>query len=427
MSAAPVDTDPAEPTPPSRWARTFSSLELPEYRRLWFAGALSFAAMPMQAVARGFLAFELTGTNSALGLVFLGMGLPMLIATPFGGVAADRLPKRTVLFFSNGVLALSAIAIAIALLTDSLQFWMLVVSAAFQGASFAFIAPTRLAFSAELVGRDRLVNAILLAQISMNATRVIGPGLAGALIGIAVVGPEGVYLLLSLILLSALVMITRLPRGEPIERSGRTSPFDDIRAGLGYVRAHPEIGRPTFLSLLVVAAAFPYVSFLPSLVDDVLGGGPGWLGALSSVGAVGAVVVSLRIAGRRDARITDHHLALSGLAFGFGVALLGVVPGLWIALGAAFVAGAGTAAFQSLSNSLVLLRADEQYHGRVQSLLMLGFSAFGIFAAPLGALADAIGLRTTLVLMGTVTWVAVGAMSWLARRHPVDAIEVADD
>ncbi|MEM8906042.1 MAG: MFS transporter, partial [Actinomycetota bacterium] len=320
---------------------------------------------------------------------------------------------------SNAVLAASALAITVALVTDSLRFWMLVVSAAFQGAAFAFIAPTRLAFSAELVGRDRLVNAVLLAQISMNATRVIGPGLAGALIGIAVIGPEGVYVLLSTVLLLAIVVLARLPRGEPKGEPGRTTPLEDLRAGATYVRAHPEIARPAFLSLLVVAAAFPYVGFLPSLVDDVLGGGPGWLGALSSVAAVGAVIVSLRIAGRRDARITDHHLAVAGLAFGFGVAILGLAPGLWAALAASFVAGAGNAAFQSLSNSLVLLRADEHYHGRVQSLLMLGFSAFGIFAAPLGALADAIGLRTTLVLMGAVAWVAVGAMSLLARRSPV--------
>lgn len=411
----------AAPPSSGRWERTFSSLALPDYRRLWIAGALAFAAMPMQAVARGFVAFQLTGTNSALGLVFLGMGVPMLICTPIGGVAADRLPKRTVLVVANAVLALSAAAIATALLLDVLEFWMLVVSAAFQGGAFAFIAPTRLAFSAELVGRDRLVNAVLLAQISMNATRVIGPGLAGALIGIAVIGPEGVYVLLSMILVSAVVLTTRLPLGAPRSDRPPSTPLGDLRAGISYVRAHPEIGRPALLALLVVAVAFPYVSFLPSLVDDVLGGGPGWLGALSSAGAVGAVVVSLRIAGRRDARISDLHLALSGLAFGAGVILLGIVPGLWLGLGAAFAAGAGNAAFQSLSNSLVLLRSDEAFHGRMQSLLMLGFSAFGIFAAPLGALADVIGLRTTLVLMGLTACAVVGATSLVAHRRPVEA------
>ncbi|MEM9036602.1 MAG: MFS transporter [Actinomycetota bacterium] len=405
--------------PQGRWQRTFASLELPDYRRLWFAGALAFAAMPMQAIARGFVAFQLTGTNSSLGLVFLGMGLPMLVCTPLGGVAADRLPKRMVLLLANGVLALSAGAIATALITDSLEFWMLVVSAAFQGAAFAFIAPTRLAFSAELVGRDRLVNAVLLAQISMNATRVIGPGLAGALIGIATIGPEGVYVILTVILVAAVVLTSRLPAGEPKGDHSDTTPLDDLQAGIRYVRAHPEIGRPAVLALLVVAVAFPYVSFLPSLVDDVLGGGPGWLGALSSAGAVGAVVVSLRIAGRRDGTITDVQLAVAGLAFGGGVILLGVAPGLWLALGAAFAAGAGNAAFQSLSNSLVLLRADEEFHGRMQSLLMLGFSAFGIFAAPLGALADAIGLRTTLVAMGLVAWLVVAATTAFAQRRPM--------
>lgn len=404
---------------PGLWQRTFASLELPDYRRLWIAGALAFAAMPMQAVARGFLAFDLTGTNSALGLVFLGMGLPMLICTPIGGVAADRLPKRTVLLVANAVLTVSAAAIAAALITDALEFWMLIVSAAFQGGAFAFIAPTRLAFSAELVGRERLVNAVLLAQISMNATRVIGPGLAGALIGVAVIGPEGVYVVLSVILVAAMVLTARLPAGAPRGDTGATTPLGDLRAGVCYVRAHPEIGRPALLALLVVAVAFPYVSFLPSLVDDVLGGGPGWLGALSSAAAVGAVVVSVRIASRRNSTITDRQLAAAGLGFGAGVMLLGLAPGLWLGLGSAFAAGAGNAAFQSLSNSLVLLRADEEFHGRMQSLLMLGFSAFGIFAAPLGGIADLIGLRATLVGMGLTAWVAVAATTAFARHRPV--------
>jgi MFS family permease len=385
----------------------FASLHIRDYRRLWLTGLASFSSVPIEAVARGFLAFELTGRNSALGLVLLGMGVPMLLMTPVGGVVADRFPKRTVLFVANAMLWTSSTGIAAVLLVDRLQFWMLVLSAVLQGTAFSLLGPTRMAFSFELVGRERLSNAILLAQLSMNGTRVVGPSLAGAMLGVPVLGARAVYLFTATVLTAALVITLTLPRGNPAAGKPKASPFADMLKGLAYVRSKPPVLWPVVMSVIVIGTAFPYVAFLPSLVDDVFGVGPEWLGALSTAGAVGAVVASLTIAKRGVASLGDWTVSLSAAAFGAFVALLGLAPNVWIALGVVVFAGVASAAFQALNNSLVLLRASERYHGRVQSLLMLGFSAFGIFAAPLGALADAIGLRSTLVAMGTASIVAV--------------------
>lgn len=124
------------------------------------------------------------------------------------------------------------------------------------------------------------------------------------------------------------------------------------------------------------------------------------------------------------ASLGDWTVSLSAAAFGGFVALLGLAPNEWIALGVVVFAGAASAAFQALNNSLVLLRASERYHGRVQSLLMLGFSAFGIFAAPLGALADAIGLRSTLIAMGMTSIVAVVVLHRLIVTAAAAAVAV---
>ena len=178
---------------PSRRSATFASLEDPTYRRLWLGGLVSFLAVQMEFIARGWLAYELTGTNSGLGAVFLGFGVPMLLLTPWGGVVADRLPKRKVLIACQLVLGASSALLALAVVTDVITYWMLIAAAVLQGIGFSFLGPARMAFTGELVGPDRLSNAIVLQQMSMNGTRVFGPSIAGALIGIAFVGVGGVY------------------------------------------------------------------------------------------------------------------------------------------------------------------------------------------------------------------------------------------
>ncbi|MBV1893406.1 MAG: MFS transporter, partial [Ilumatobacteraceae bacterium] len=120
----------------------FSSLRIPEYKRLWWSGTFSFMSVQMQFLLRGVLAWDLTEREGALGLVYLCFGVAMLISTPLGGVAADRLPKRRVLLVSQGVLLSSAAGMGFAVITDQLQFWMLAIAALAQGAAFGFYGPT---------------------------------------------------------------------------------------------------------------------------------------------------------------------------------------------------------------------------------------------------------------------------------------------
>ena len=135
--------------------------------------------MQMQVIARGYLAYDLTGKNSALGGVMLAFGVPQLLLSLWGGVIADRLPKRHVLMVCQVIVAANSAWLATMIAMGAVEYWMLIAAGVVQGAGFSFIGPARQAFIGDLVNREQLPNAVILQQLSMNSTRVVGPSLAG--------------------------------------------------------------------------------------------------------------------------------------------------------------------------------------------------------------------------------------------------------
>lgn len=368
----------------------------------------------MQILLRGYLAYDLTRRESALGLVYLGFGLAMLVATPWGGVAADRLAKRAVLVWSQGVLAVVALALGVVVAADALELWMLVVASIVQGLAFGFFGPARVSFTSELVGRDRLGNAITLSLLSLNGTRVLAPSLAGVLIGIAAIGPEGVYFIAAALSVAALGLLLRTPRISPAGSERR--PLAELVDGIHHVRDNRRLALVVGTSFVVIMFGFNYFAFLPALVEDEFGLGPGWLGLLMGATSVGAVLAAVPVAGRADRIDGGRWLVRSGLVMGVSVAALGVSPTFALGFVAGVATGASTTVFQSITNTLALRLSADAYQGRVQSLMMLSFAGFGIAALPLGALAEAIGLRQAIVAMGAVTALATAVYAVLARR-----------
>ncbi len=330
----------------------------------------------------------------------------MLIATPLGGVVADRFPKRSVLLGSQSVLMTTAIAMGAMVLMGREQFWMLLIAGVAQGGAFGFLGPARMAMSAELVGRDHLGNAIALSMLSMNGSRVFAPALAGSLAGVAFIGIGGMYLIAGVSSALSFAFLWALPR-VPAASTKKGNPLVEIVGGVRYVRSTPVLRRLVMTSFFVIMFAFNYVVFLPALIKDTFGLGDGYLGIISSASAVGAVVASVPLAKLADGPRAKAVMVWAGAAFGALVLALAVSPDFWVAAAVVVVLGAATTAFQSLSNTLALVAADHEMQGRVQSLMQLSFAGFGIAAAPLGGLAELIGRRQTMAMMGLV---AVAAM-----------------
>ena len=418
----------------SRFEASFASLQNLDYRKLWWAGTFSFMSVQMQFLLRGVLAWDLTEREGALGLVYLCFGIALLIATPLGGVAADRLPKRRVLIVSQGAILAAATGMGVVVLTDVVQFWMLLVAAVTQGVAFGFLGPTRVAFTSEIVGRDQLGNAITLSMLSMNGTRVIAPAFAGALAGLVFVGIGGAYVVSAAFSLLSFVLYVRCPPGSAPRATSTASPFAEIVDGVRYVRARPHLRRLVLSSFVIIMFGFNYVAFIPALVKGEFGLGDGWVGVIMSASSIGAVAVAVPLASRADGAGVWKLMVVSGMVFGASVIALGLSPlfGLGV-LVVAFI-GAGTTGYQSLSNSIALNMTGDTHQGRVQSLMMLSFAGFGIAAAPLGLLAEVIGLRSAIVLMGAVTLATVIGYGLLERdvqaeiehRMPIDEIVVTE-
>ncbi len=399
----------------STFSTAFASLKIPEYRTLWWAGVFSFMSVQMQFVLRGILAWDLTEREGALGLVYFFFGLSMLISTPFGGVVADRFPRRNTLLVTQGMIFVGAALMGLAVVTDLIQFWMVLVAGVIQGVAFGFYGPARVAFAADLVGRDQLGNAITLSLLSMSGTRVIAPSLAGVLAGVAFFGVGGAYLISAFFSFFSLVAIWRLPV-VAISNPSTRKPVADIKLGVQYVASKPPLRRLVFASVAIIMFGFNYVAFLPAMVKDVFevtgDSGDRWIGILSMASAIGAVAVSIPLASRADSAGAKWLMAMSGFAFGGGVVALAASPNIFVAFGVIVVIGAATTIYQSLSNTLALQMSEDAFQGRVQSIMQLSFAAFGMLALPLGILAEVITLRWTIVVMGGVAF-AASAVYWM--------------
>ncbi|MGB5759921.1 MAG: MFS transporter [Acidimicrobiales bacterium] len=389
------------------FAAAFSSLKVRDYRILWWGGLFSFMSVQMQFLLRGLLAWDLTEREGALGLVYLSFGLSMLVATPLGGVASDRFSRRAILVASQGAIMVAAVGMGAVVLLDLAQFWMLLVAAVVQGGAFGFFGPARVALAAEYVGRDQLGNAIALSLLSMNGTRIFAPSLAGILAGVAFFGIGGAYLMAAAFSFAGFVCLLRLPAStRVIEPSGR-NPLADIAEGVRYVAGRPPLRRLVVASFFVIMFGFNYVAFYPAMIEGVFGLDETWVGYISSASALGAVAVAVPLAGKADSPWAKTAMTIGGLVFGAGVVLFGLAPSFWMAFVVIMVVGAATTVFQSLSNTLALGLSDEGHQGRVQSLMQLSFAGFGMAAAPLGFLAEVIGLRQVITIMGGVAIASV--------------------
>ena len=394
---------------------TFASFGVPAFRIIWFGTFLYYLSIFTSLVARGALAKELGGTNTALGLVTLAFGAVSLALTPVGGVLAARLPKRNILVGSTTLLALSSLWLGLTELFEVTEFWMLIAVSAIQATAFALLLPARMAFTVELVGPTLIPNAVALAQVSMNFNRVLGPALAGVMLGIAWLSFRAIYLSAAALALLAVLCFAMLEPGKPDPNRPRRDPLAELKDGVSYAWSNPTIRPVIILAIAITMIGFPYVAFLPSVAEDFFNAGPEGYAQLSLVGAVGGLAAGLLVA---RTSLAQGRMIQFWSAVGIGISLifLGFAPSFALAGVAAALLGAATAGFQTMNGTMALSASDPALHGRIQSLLGLGFSAFGLASLPIGMVADAIGLDVTLAAMGVLVIVVVVVVQILWTR-----------
>lgn len=404
---------------PGGFARMFGALkQSPYYRTYWFGNQASLLVMQMQNVAMGYLAFELTNSATILGLVSLASGLPMLVMSPFGGVIADRYPKRNLLLVVQAVLCAIAVALGTLISLGMIQWWHLMIAAFIQGTAFSVNMPARQSWIPALVSEGELPNAIALNNAGMNAARIVGPALAGILIAVPQFGANGIFFLSVPAVVWVYYSLLQIPvRGEP-DAGKRSSFWKEFTTGLNYIRHHETLAPLFTLALVTLLLGMSYQMLMPAYALGVFNVGSEGLGLMSAVVGVGALTGSLMMAYFSRSRRKGRIQAAAGTVLGLGLLFFGVASGLKAFAGALvvlFVVGVATDFYSTINNTLILLNTEKALYGRVMSMYMMTWSLAPLSAAPFGTAMDHIGGSLTMILIGGCLTVFVVAMT---RFHP---------
>ena len=382
--------------------------------RLYFAGqTVSLIGTWMQAVAQSWLVLQITGSGTLLGLVAAAQFLPVLLLGPYGGLVADRSDKRRLLLCTQTFLGVLALVLGLLTVTHLVRLWMIFVLALALGAVNSVDQPGRQTFVPELVGRDLVQNAVSLNSVLTNASRAVGPAVAGLLIAITGVGV--CFLINAATFVAVLVALACIRPREmyPAPPAGREK--GQLRQGLRYVAATTGLLVPLLMMALVGTLAYEFQVTLPLLARVSLHGGASTYGFMTAFMGVGAVIGGLLVAVIGRTGLLPFTVAAAG--FGVAVLLAAVVPGLYWELAALAVAGFFSTVFMATGNTTLQLTVDPRFRGRVMALWSVTFSGSTPVGAPIaGAVADHLGPRYGLGL-GTVACLAAAIIGALAVRH----------
>ena len=402
--------------------RSFDSLSVPNYRRYFAGQVVSLSGNWMQMVAEVWLVLELTHSGVAVGMVTALQFLPILLFGAWGGLLADRFSKRRLLMVTQAAMALPALAMFAIVAGGLVETWMVFALVFVRGTVNAVDNPTRQSFAIEMVGPDRVVNAISLNSVLVHSARLVGPSIAGLLI--VAVGVEPCFALNTLTFAAMIVALWRMEpaalESPPLAQPQRGA----VRDALRYVRATPELGVPLALMALVGTLGLNFQVILPLLARFSFDGGPSAYAALVSAMGAGSVVGALATGahGRTDARL----IAGAALAFGVLALMAAAMPSLALEIPVLALLGGSAVTFAAAINSSLQLAVEPQMRGRVMALysvVLLGSTPIG---GPLaGLLSEAFDPRAALLLAAaagfSAAWGGYFLLSQVQARPAADA------
>jgi MFS family permease len=383
--------------------RTFSALSVYNYR-LWIIGqGVSLSGTWMQSIAQGLLVLHLTGSGTSLGLVTALQAVPVLLFGPWGGVIADRFPKRRILYVTQTLSGLVSITLGILVATGAIRIWMVYALAACLGALKTVDNPSRQAFVLEMVGKDELINAVSLTSTEVNLARVIGPTLAGALI--ATSGFALCFILDGLSYLAVVAMLIAMRGGELFPTPLAPRVPGQLRQGFRYVRSSPILLTTLVMMAVIGTFTYEFSVSLPLFAETTFGQGASAYAAMSAAMGLGAVVGGLYTASRSPGAPT--RLVWAALLFGVTVLLSEVAPEFPLALLALVAVGCWSISFTSVGNGTLLLESAPEMRGRVMSLWTMAFLGTTPIGGPIiGWVGEHAGPRLALTIGGAAAFVA---------------------
>jgi MFS family permease len=398
------------PTSERGLRQTFRALSYPNYR-LWFIGqAISLFGTWMQSTALGFLVYELTHSPVYLGYVAFATGVPTWLFTLLGGVASDRIARRTLLIITQNCMMVLAFILAGLTYFGLIQPWQIIIMAFLLGIANAFDAPARLALAPELVERKDLTNAIALNATMFNIATIVGP--AAAALVYAYLGPSWCFFLNGLSFVAVIIALIAMKLPEQMENIRRLAAIKELKVGIHYVFL-----EKTVLSLIIIIGVsslfgFSFITLLPAWSVEVLGGDVKTNGLLNSARGIGALIAALGIASMGRSILRGRILTIGTFVTPVLLFIFSFI--LWLPLSLLVIMGigGGLILIVNLINSLIQTRVSDELRGRVMSIYSLTFfGSMSIGSLIIGEVADFFNEQTALRI-GSVALLLCAFIFW---------------
>lgn len=381
------------------------------FRLFLFGQSVSLTGTWMQSIAQGWLVLQLTNSPFYVGLVSALGSLGVLLFTLYAGIIADRTDKRRTVVITQTLQMLQAFALAALVWSGHITTGSVMALAAFLGVVSAFDIPTRQAFIVEMVGKNDLMNAIALNTSVFNLTRVLGPVVAGFLIG-----AHGVAICFFLNGVSYLAVIAsllaiRLPPWSPRVAAGTA--WQGFREVIAYLRSDARVSTLVGLTAVISIFGFPYLVLLPVFARDILRVGASGYGMLSAAVGLGAVAGALTVAIFAQRIPKGRWLVAAGTLFGLMLAVFASSRRFGVALAALALVGGAMIVNNALTNTLLQTLVPDHLRGRMMgfySFMFVGMAPLGAFQA--GLFAERLGTPLAVAAGGVVSALAVAIAGW---------------
>ena len=367
---------------------TFHSFKNPSFR-IYFIGLLfMMASVNMQFVARSQLAYDLTKSPLAVGIVGSGFAPPILLLSIFGGSISDQFNKKKIIQFGQLGMVILASIIAVSIFLEIVTIYHLIVASVAQGIMWAFLVPARQSLIPDLVEEKLTVNAIALSGSGMALMTFLGPGIGGFLYELF--GPGFVYIFICLLFVAALISNQFLPNTF-VGSKKNNSRAKQIKEGIVYIKKNNILTWLLLIAMITTILTMPLRNLMPVLMDELFSKGADAVGLMLSIIGLGSLVGSLIFAGLKKG---VRGFALIGSLLISGIAILVTsLSGIYVLIIIMmFFLGIGDAGRRSLNNALLMEEADPEYRGRVNGVYTMNFGLMPLGTIPVAAIASRYGI-----------------------------------
>ena len=407
----------------NRVSTTFAAFAVRDFRLMWGGSLLSVTAFMTSFLLVPSVAYELTGSYAAAGFAAMGSGISQTLLGPLGGVIADRYRKKPMVMAGQVLPGFLIAAMGILILTELISIPLLLLTTLLMGAGFSLMGPARQAWTGEIVPKRLLANAVALQQMSMNAGQVVGPTIVAVAVSAFMIrGADAGYLFL----LVASFFVIVLPMTASIRKSAPARPKSEQRAfrvelseGIRYLRGNRRL-RPLWgYFMVMVMCGFAFQTLLPGILDREFGQDPFNIGPTYILFGVASLGINLVLAGVVSGPRVWQALLSMGLIMAVGFWLVALAPSYGALLALGTLIGVGRSGVMLVNQSIMMSNTRQEYFGRVMSLVMMAFGLQSLLAPIWGILADVLGGRETLFLIGVAAAAATAlmAVAWLRTRH----------